>query len=191
VSPPTHLCGVGYGWDRFKMSPALPVEPWSPKMSEQSIFSGVGTDHERLIARAINAEDRVKQLEHELQTADEALYHLREALRKTESNENTDHGRLFERCERVFTVNSQKLALIEELSELAAAVSRWMNGKKPGEEVMQEFADVELMMQQAERWFSSDALGTARTEKAAKLTLRVEQLEEAHKQAPEMRGFGT
>lgn len=64
---------------------------------------------------------------------------------------------------------SQVLQAMEELSELSTALSKYINGRGEVEDVVDEIADVEIMMQQLRHIFPEETINNRKKQKKERL----------------------
>ncbi len=76
---------------------------------------------------------------------------------------------IYERCEAEWTRQAQLTCAAEEASEMAASICRHLIGKCDADEVLDEMADVAIMLGQLERFYPDGALIAAIGRKAHKL----------------------
>lgn len=86
--------------------------------------------------------------------------------------------RMYARAEQVFGRHSQLVAAAEECAELAAACSRFANGKCSESEVIEELADVELICGQLRRFFGDVAVDAVLGVKTHRFLARLDAIEQ-------------
>lgn len=98
-------------------------------------------------------------------------------LRRVSPAPVAEDASLYARCERVWTREAQMTCAAEECSELAAVLCRRLIGKGTDADLLDEMADVEIMLAQLRRFYGDNAVDAAKARKTAKLETRVAALE--------------
>jgi NTP pyrophosphatase (non-canonical NTP hydrolase) len=65
--------------------------------------------------------------------------------------------------------DGQTMVLMEECGELIAAMAQYLNGKRHVASVIEEIADVEIMLEQMHLYFDTNAINQVRRQKLDRL----------------------
>jgi len=86
---------------------------------------------------------------------------------------DTDRWELYEKAIETWGEQAQIDVLGEECSELSAEMSRVMRGRTDEEELAEEIADVEIMIEQMRRMLDESTIEKAKVQKLKRLRSRL------------------
>lgn len=96
---------------------------------------------------------------------------IRMSSQLEEAQMNDDRLALYKRAQLMWG-GLQLIVVIEELSELVKAISKYVRGEKNLDLVAEEIADVEIMLEQSMVWLESEGYDTTKIDEFKSIKLR-------------------